>query len=96
MVASISPIWVPQSKRVPRKRNASTRSAVTEIPMSWVYGVGYVASIAMGLMLIGKLVRLAAGKISDDELIQVHDSEDDATPHMQHNMGASGNSGAVK
>ena len=27
--------------------NASTRSAVTEIPMIWVYGVGYVASIAM-------------------------------------------------
>ncbi len=76
--------------------NATTMSAVLEIPMSWVYGVGYVASIAMGLMLIGKLVRLAAGKISDDELIQVHDSEDDATPHMQHNMGASGNSGAVK
>jgi hypothetical protein len=47
----------------------------------------------MGLMIIGKLVRLAAGKISDDELIQVHDSEDDASPHMQHNMN---NAGASK
>jgi TRAP-type transport system small permease protein len=68
--------------------NATTMSAVLEIPMSWVYGVGYVTSIAMGLMIISKLMRLAAGKISDDELIQVHDSEDDASPHMMHNSGA--------
>jgi len=27
--------------------NATTRSAVTELPMSWVYGVGYITSIAM-------------------------------------------------
>jgi TRAP-type C4-dicarboxylate transport system permease small subunit len=37
--------------------NATTRSAVTELPMSWVYGVGYIASVAMGLMILGKLVR---------------------------------------
>ena len=28
--------------------NATTRSAVTAIPMSWVYGVGYITSLAMG------------------------------------------------
>lgn len=56
--------------------NATTRSAVTEIPMSWVYGVGYVASIAMGLMILGKLIRLAKGDYSDAELIQVQDSEE--------------------
>jgi TRAP-type transport system small permease protein len=76
--------------------NATTMSAVLEIPMSWIYGVGYVTSISMGLMLIGKLVRLATEKISDDELIQVHDSEDDASPHMQHNMGTPSSSGAAK
>ena len=70
--------------------NATTMSAVLELPMSWVYGVGYVASISMGLMIVGKLIRLATGKISDDELIQVHDSEEDASPHMQHDTRSAG------
>ena len=62
--------------------NASTHSAVTELPMSWVYGVGYVTSIAMGLMIIGKLVRLAKGEFNEADLIQVQDSEEEASPHM--------------
>ena len=62
--------------------NATTRSAVTEIPMSWVYGVGYLASTAMGLLILGKLLQLARGQYSDDELIQVQDSEDGAEPHV--------------
>ncbi|MEY3612356.1 MAG: 2,3-diketo-L-gulonate transporter small permease protein YiaM [Pseudomonadota bacterium] len=65
--------------------NATTRSAVTEIPMSWVYGVGYVASIAMGLMILAKLIRLAKGDFSDAELIQVQDSEEVA---IQRSAGA--------
>jgi TRAP-type transport system small permease protein len=56
--------------------NATTRSAMTELPMSWVYGVGYVASIAMGLIIIGNLVRLARGQITEADLIQVQDSEE--------------------
>jgi TRAP-type C4-dicarboxylate transport system permease small subunit len=63
--------------------NATTRSAVTELPMSWVYGVGYITSIAMGLMIIGKLVSLAKGDFNEADLIQVTDSEEDAKPHMQ-------------
>lgn len=62
--------------------NASTHSAVTELPMSWVYGVGYVTSIAMGLMIIDKLVRLAKGEFNEADLIQVQDSEEEASPHM--------------
>jgi hypothetical protein len=61
--------------------NASTRSAVTEIPMIWVYGVGYVASIAMALILVGKLVRLSRGDISEDELVQVKESEEVLAAH---------------
>jgi TRAP-type C4-dicarboxylate transport system permease small subunit len=61
--------------------NASTRSAVTELPMSWVYGVGYVASVAMGLMILNKLVRLARGEFDDASLIQVQDSEEVVTLH---------------
>lgn len=62
--------------------NATTLSPVTETPMSWVYGVGYVASVAMGLLIAGKLVQLARGKLSDNDLIQVHDSEEDAQAQL--------------
>lgn len=63
--------------------NASTRSAVTEIPMSWVYGVGYLTSVAMGLMILGKLVQLAKGNFNESDLIQVQDSEEVAIAHTQ-------------
>jgi len=62
--------------------NATTLSPVTETPMSWVYGVGYVASLAMGLMIFAKLVRLARGDITEADLIQVQDSEDAAEQHL--------------
>jgi TRAP-type transport system small permease protein len=63
--------------------NATTFSAVTGIPMSWVYGVGYLASVAMGLLILRNLVKLALGRITDSDLIQVHDSEEDALAHSQ-------------
>lgn len=58
--------------------NASTRSAVTEIPMIWVYGIGYITSIAMGLMILGKLIGLARGHFRESDLIQVQDTEETA------------------
>ena len=62
--------------------NATTMSPVTGIPMSWVYGVGYVASLAMGTLILGNLIKLARGRIADSDLIQVHDSEEDAIAHV--------------
>ena len=61
--------------------NATTLSAVVAIPMSWVYGVGYVTSVAMGLMILGKLVRLAKGEFNESDLIQVQDSEEVVIAH---------------
>lgn len=61
--------------------NATTHSAVTEIPMSWVYGVGYITSVAMGLMILGKLLRLAKGEFNESDLIQVQDSEEVMNAH---------------
>ncbi len=63
--------------------NATTRSPVLEIPMSWVYGVGYLTSVAMGLMIAAKLVALARGEFRESDLIQVQDSEDTAQPHIK-------------
>jgi TRAP-type C4-dicarboxylate transport system permease small subunit len=62
--------------------NATTMSPVTGLPMIWVYGVGYVASLAMGLLIVRNLVKLATGRIADSDLIQVHDSEEDAMAHV--------------
>jgi TRAP-type transport system small permease protein len=56
--------------------NATTMSPVTGLPMIWVYGVGYLASVAMGLIIIGNLVKLATGRIEEADLIQVHESEE--------------------
>jgi TRAP-type C4-dicarboxylate transport system permease small subunit len=63
--------------------NATTASAVTGIPMSWVYGVGYLTSVAMGLMILGKLVQLAKGNFNESDLIQVQDSEEVVIAHTQ-------------
>jgi TRAP-type C4-dicarboxylate transport system permease small subunit len=68
--------------------NATTMSPVTGIPMSWVYGVGYVASLAMGALILGNLIKLARGRIADSDLIQVHDSEEDALAHVPADKGA--------
>ena len=45
--------------------NASTRSPVLEIPMIWIYGVGYLTSVAMGLMIDSGLLRGYPGRIRD-------------------------------
>jgi TRAP-type transport system small permease protein len=62
--------------------NATTMSPVTGLPMIWVYGVGYLASTVMGLLILGNLAKLVSGRITDSDLIQVHDSEDDAKVHL--------------
>jgi TRAP-type transport system small permease protein len=62
--------------------NATTMSPVTGLPMIWVYGVGYLASVAMGLLILGNLIKLVTGRIADSDLIQVHDSEEDAVVHV--------------
>lgn len=54
-------------------------SPVVGISMIWVYGVGYVVAVVMALFNIGVLFRLVTGRLSDDELVQVVESED--LPH---------------
>ncbi len=66
--------------------NATTMSPVIGLPMIWVYGVGYLASGAMGLIILGNLIKLATGRIADSDLIQVHDSEDDALAHVPDDL----------
>ena len=52
-------------------------SPVTGLSMIWVYGIGYVVAIVMGLINLRVLWRLATGRLTDDELVQVKEEADD-------------------
>jgi TRAP-type C4-dicarboxylate transport system permease small subunit len=58
--------------------NATNIAPVTGLNMIWVYGMGYVTSIGIGLLNLHKLWRLASGQITDEELVVISDSEEDA------------------
>lgn len=53
-------------------------SPVVGISMIWVYGIGYVVSVVMGIFNVSKLIRLFMGRVPEDELVQVMESEDQA------------------
>ncbi|HYF18049.1 MAG TPA: hypothetical protein VEA40_09295, partial [Ramlibacter sp.] len=52
------------------------------ISMIWVYGVGYVVAVVMALFNLHVLWRLVTGRISDDELVQVHAEDEEAAPQL--------------
>jgi TRAP-type C4-dicarboxylate transport system permease small subunit len=54
-------------------------SPVVGISMIWVYGIGYVVAVVMALFNLVVLWRLVTGRLTDDELVQVVESED--LPH---------------
>ena len=56
--------------------NATTASPVTGLPMSWVFGMGYVTGGAIALQAIHKLWRIVSGRITDDELVEIKESEE--------------------
>jgi TRAP-type C4-dicarboxylate transport system permease small subunit len=64
----------------------SNISPVVGISMIWVYGVGYVVAAVMAVFNLSVLWRLFTGRLSDDELVQVVESED--LPHGE--VGAVG------
>jgi len=52
---------------------AGNASPVAQISMLWVFGVSYLTGSAIGLICVVNLVRLAAGQVPDNELIEVHE-----------------------
>ena len=48
--------------------NATTASLVTGMPLIWIFGVGYVASLGIGVLAIHKLWRIVTGTIAETEL----------------------------
>ena len=51
-------------------------SPVVGISMIWIYGIGYVVAVVMALFNLSVLYRLLTGTLSEDELVQVVESED--------------------
>jgi len=66
--------------------NATTAAPVTGLSMIWVFGVAYVTSVAIALMALHTLWRIATGRIADDELIAISESEE--APHAPHSAKA--------
>jgi TRAP-type C4-dicarboxylate transport system permease small subunit len=54
----------------------SNVSPVVGISMIWIYGIGYLVAVVMALFNLQVLWRLVTGRIAEDELVQVVESED--------------------
>jgi len=60
--------------------NATTMAPVTGLSMIWVFGVGYLTGGAIAVHAVHKLWRIASGRIADDELIEITESEEVVAP----------------
>lgn len=76
-----------------RAINLDNLAPVSEIPMEWVFGIAYVSAGSMAVMIVAKLWRLAMGRISEDELIQVSESEEQAVIEASAHAQASESGG---
>lgn len=56
--------------------NAGTTSAAMEAPVAWFYGSGVVFAVSGGALLALDLLRLLAGRLRDDEVLAVRESEE--------------------
>ena len=52
---------------------AGTSSPVAQISTLWVFGVSYLTGAAIAIICASHLVRLALGKVEENELIEVHE-----------------------
>jgi TRAP-type C4-dicarboxylate transport system permease small subunit len=48
-------------------------SPVAQVSMLWVFGVSYITGAAIAVICASNLLRLVAGKVSEDELIDVNE-----------------------
>jgi len=65
--------------------NATNIAPVTGLSMIWIFGMGYVTSVGIGVHALHKLWRIASGRVADDELIEVRETEElprEAQPHQ--------------
>jgi TRAP-type C4-dicarboxylate transport system permease small subunit len=65
---------------------AGNASPVAQISMLWVFGVSYLTGGAIGLICLSNLLRLLAGKVREDELIDVHEEGMSEALEAEHEM----------
>jgi TRAP-type C4-dicarboxylate transport system permease small subunit len=65
----------------------SNVSPVVGISMIWVYGIGYVVAVVMGIINLNVLFRLLSGRITERELVQVVEAEGLADVEKQLQAG---------
>jgi TRAP-type C4-dicarboxylate transport system permease small subunit len=53
----------------------SNVSPVVGISMIWIFGIGYVVAVVMGIINLRVLFRLVTGRITESELLQVVEAE---------------------
>jgi TRAP-type C4-dicarboxylate transport system permease small subunit len=70
-------------------------SPVVGISMIWVYGIGYVVAVVMALFNIDVLWRLVTGRIAEEDLVQVVESEDVPSHVPVAGADGAGNAAAV-
>jgi TRAP-type transport system small permease protein len=65
-------------------------SPVAGLSMIWVYGLGYVVSVVMGLFNVTQLFKLFTGRLSESELVKVVEAEGlkDVEAQIQKASGA--------
>ena len=69
--------------------NWDVTAPTTGWSMAWVASAGLVFSVLAGLMLLLDLVRIVSGRVGDDELVMVQDSEEAAQlRHVLEQAGA--------
>jgi TRAP-type C4-dicarboxylate transport system permease small subunit len=56
--------------------NATNTAPVTGMSMIWVFGVGYLTSVAISVHALHRLWRMASGQIRNDELINISEREE--------------------
>ena len=70
-------------------------SPVVGLSMIWVYGIGYIVAVVMGIMNVNVLYRLLSGQLSEDELVQVIETEGLADAEKQLHSAVNGTSQAA-
>jgi len=58
------------------KINFGVAAPASGLSVAWFYGVGLVFGVSAGLIILHDLYRVVTGKISDEELVMVKESEE--------------------
>jgi TRAP-type C4-dicarboxylate transport system permease small subunit len=67
---------------------AGNASPVAQLSMLWVFGVSYITGVSIVLICLSNLIRLLAGKVGDDELIDVNEEGMAEALDAEHELAA--------